>query len=112
MQRRVIYPALRGFQLRCGNRQSIPSSSIANWAAVNAILPSFAEGQTNRPFSRRLLNRHAPCPSHPLPGRVLRSNAREEDDLDQIPTPPAEDEHVARERVLLERLLVASTDVV
>ena len=29
-----IQPALSGVQLRRGDRQSIPSSSIANWAAV------------------------------------------------------------------------------
>ena len=55
-----VYPALSGFQLRCGRRQSIPSSSIANCAGVRAILPSFVDGHTNRPFSRRFENRHAP----------------------------------------------------
>ena len=62
----AIYPALSGFQLRCGARQSMPSSSIASCAAVRAILPSFAAGHTNRPFSRRFENRHAPCPSHQM----------------------------------------------
>jgi len=52
------YPAFSGVQLRCGRRQSIPSSSIASCAGVSAILPSFADGHTNRPFSRRFENRH------------------------------------------------------
>ena len=43
-----------------GIRQSIPSGNIDNCAAVTLILPSFAADHTNRPFSRRLLNRHAP----------------------------------------------------
>jgi len=30
----AVYPALSGFQLRWGNRQSMPSSSIANWGSV------------------------------------------------------------------------------
>ena len=41
-------------------RQSIPSSNIDNCAAVTLTLPSFAAGQTKRPFFNRLLNRHAP----------------------------------------------------
>jgi len=65
-----LHPNSSGFQLRCGIRQSIPSGSIASCAAVSAILPSFADGQTNLPFSSRFENRHAPCPSHPLPGRA------------------------------------------
>lgn len=44
----------------------MPSSSIESWAGVTLILPSFAAGQTNRPFSRRLLKRHAPCASHQM----------------------------------------------
>ena len=58
--KRSIYPAVKGRQVRCGNRQSIPSSSIANCAGVSAILPSLAEGHTNRPFSNRFENRQAP----------------------------------------------------
>lgn len=38
----------------------MPSSSIDNCAGVSAILPSFAEGQTNRPFSSRFMNMQAP----------------------------------------------------
>ena len=41
-------------------RQSIPSNSIDNCAGVSATLPSFAEGQTNRPFSSRFMNMQAP----------------------------------------------------
>ena len=39
------------------------SSNIDSCAAVNDIVPSLACGQMNLPFSRRLLNRHRPCPS-------------------------------------------------
>ena len=39
-----------------------PSSGIASWAGVSAILPSLADGQTKRPFSKRFesepLERH------------------------------------------------------
>ena len=59
-----IYPAVKGRQVRSGKRQSIPSSSIANCAGVSAILPSFADGQTNRPFSSRFENRQAPWLRH------------------------------------------------
>ena len=54
------YPAARGRQVRCGARQSIPSKSIASCAGVRATFPSFAEGQTNRPFSSRFRNMQAP----------------------------------------------------
>ena len=54
------YPAARGRHVRCGARQSIPSRSIASCAGVSATFPSFAEGQTNRPFSSRFRNMHAP----------------------------------------------------
>ena len=70
----------------------MPSRSSANWAGVNATLPSFAEGQTNRPFSNRLENRQAPPLTVPP------------NDLDQIATPSTENEHVAAIRVLLQRL--------
>lgn len=42
-------------------RQSMPSSSIESCAAVSETFPSLAWGQTNRPVSRRLENRQAPC---------------------------------------------------
>ncbi len=58
------YPVFSGRHVRFGIRQSMPSSSIASCAEVRLILPSFAAGQTNRPRSNRLLNRHAPCESH------------------------------------------------
>ena len=70
----LIYPAVKGRQVRCGNRQSMPSSSIANCAGVSAILPSFAAGQTNRHFSNRFKNKHAPCPSHQM--ILIRSPCR------------------------------------
>jgi len=44
----------------------MPSRSIANWAAVRLTLPSLAAGQTNRPRSSRLLNKHAPWLSHQM----------------------------------------------
>ena len=50
----MAYPALAGRQLYCGLRQSIPSSRQASCEAVSDTMPSFAEGQTNRPFSSRL----------------------------------------------------------
>jgi hypothetical protein len=58
--------AVEGRQVRSGNRQSIPSCSIANCAGVSAILPSFAAGQTNRHFSGRFPDRRAPCPFHQM----------------------------------------------
>jgi hypothetical protein len=42
----------------------MPSSSIDNCAGVNATAPFGTLGQTNRPCSRRLANRHIPWPSH------------------------------------------------
>jgi hypothetical protein len=57
-------PASSGRQVRCGIRQSIPSSSIDSWARLSTTTPSSARGQTNRPRSRRLANRHSPSPSH------------------------------------------------
>jgi hypothetical protein len=54
------YPAASGCQVRCGIRQSMPSSSIASCAGVSDTLPSFAEGQTKRPRSKRFTNRQAP----------------------------------------------------
>ncbi len=41
-------------------RQSMPSSNIVSCEADMLILPSFAAGHTKRPFSNRLLNKHAP----------------------------------------------------
>ena len=60
------YPAARGRHVRCGARQSIPSKSIDSCAGVSATFPSFAEGQTNRPFSSRFRNMQAPWPSHQM----------------------------------------------
>ena len=51
-------PAFSGCQVRCGTRQSIPSSSMASCAGISATLPSFAEGQTNRPRSSRFESCH------------------------------------------------------
>ena len=48
-----------------GVRQSRPSSSMASWAAVSDTVPLRARvGHRNRPCSKRLENRHIPCPSH------------------------------------------------
>jgi hypothetical protein len=55
------YPAAEGCQVRCGIRQSMPSSSIASCAGVSDTLPPFAEGQTNLPRSSRFTNMQAPC---------------------------------------------------
>ena len=62
----VDYPAARGRHVRSGARQSMPSSSIDSCAGDKATLPSLAEGQTNRPFSSRFMNMHAPWPSHQI----------------------------------------------
>ena len=60
------YPACVGRHVRCGVRQSMPSNSIDSCAAVRCTFPSLAAGQTNRPFSRRFMKRHAPCVSHQM----------------------------------------------
>ncbi len=52
----------------------MPSSSIASCAGVTVTLPSAGDGQTKRPRSRRLLNKHAPCPSHQM--TLIRSPRR------------------------------------
>ena len=52
----IDHPAVRGFQVFCGMRQSIPSSSIDNCAGLTVTLPSDAAGQTYLPFSKRLEN--------------------------------------------------------
>ena len=67
---------------------------MASCAEDKLIFPSFAAGQTNRPCSSRLENRHAPWLSHPLPGRACL-HAREEDDLEQIATPSPEYKQMA-----------------
>ena len=58
--------AASGRQVRCGIRQSIPSSSIESCAGVTEIVPVFGDGQTKRPRSNRFENRQAPCPSHQM----------------------------------------------
>ena len=58
------HPAVRGRHVRCGARQSIPSSSMESCAGVTLIFPSAGEGQTKRPRSSRFENRHPPWPSH------------------------------------------------
>jgi hypothetical protein len=44
----ISYNADSGHWVSSGRRQSMPSSSIDNWAGVNAILPSVACGQMKR----------------------------------------------------------------
>jgi hypothetical protein len=68
------YPAVSGRQVRCGVRQSMPSSNIANCAGVTETLPSAGDGQTKRPRSSRFENRHAPWPSHQI--TLIRSPRR------------------------------------
>src|SRR5947207_457738 len=53
-----------GSQVRSGRRQSMPSSSIDNCARVSETVPLVACGQTKRPRSSRLANRHNPSPSY------------------------------------------------
>ena len=51
---RCPQPAASGRQVRCGCRQSIPSSSIESIAGVSATTPFCACGQMKRPRSSRL----------------------------------------------------------
>jgi hypothetical protein len=48
-------PASSGRQVRCGIRQSIPSSSIDNCARLSTTIPSSARGQTNRSYGQKLV---------------------------------------------------------
>src|SRR5581483_10840268 len=57
------HPARVGCHVRCGARQSMPSSNIDSCAGVSVTEPSFVTGHTKRPFSSRLANRQKPCPS-------------------------------------------------
>ena len=56
-------PALLGLHVSWGLRQSIPSSMYAICAAEIETAPSFAEGQTNFPRSRRFAYSDNPIPS-------------------------------------------------
>src|SRR5215471_1854153 len=67
-------------------RQSIASTSSANCAGVNVIVPSTIGGQTNLWRSRRLANRHRPLPSQYRPFKIVAAFA-------------AKDEHMAAERI-------------
>jgi hypothetical protein len=60
LQEYINYPAVSGRHVLSGARQSIPSSNIDSCAGVSVTFPVVAEGHTNRPFSKRLENRHAP----------------------------------------------------
>src|SRR5690606_13905605 len=60
----VEHQIARSGAMRSGRRQSILSNSIASCAVVKATLPLVACGQTKRPCSSRLQNRHKPSPSH------------------------------------------------
>src|SRR5580698_9147064 len=60
----MFYTAMLGVAVRIGLRQSMPSSSIESCARLSETTPLSACGQTNRPRSRRLANRHRPSPSH------------------------------------------------
>src|SRR5215467_3024572 len=59
-----IYTVNCGSQVRCGRRQSMPSSSIDNCARVSETVPLSACGQTKRPRSNRFANKHNPSPSN------------------------------------------------
>lgn len=77
------HPAVSGRHVLSGVRQSTPSSNIDSYAGDNITLPAVAEGKTNRPFSKRLENRHAPCLSHQKtltssPRRPRKTNRRPE----------------------------------
>jgi len=58
------YAAWVGRQVRCGRRQSMPSSNIESCAVDKCTAPESACGQIKRPFSKRLMNRHMPSPLH------------------------------------------------
>lgn len=60
VMRAVFDYAMAGAKVRTGMRQSIPSSSIDSCAGVSETLPDSACGQTKRPDSSRLANRHRP----------------------------------------------------
>ena len=60
----VEHQTARTGAVRSGRRQSMPSNSIASCAVVRETLPLVACGQTKRPCSSRLQNRHKPSPSH------------------------------------------------
>ncbi len=53
-----------GCQVRVGILQSMPSSSMDNWAGVNHTAPLSDCGQTKLPFASRLANRYRPSPSY------------------------------------------------
>ncbi len=52
-----------GRQVFWGCRQSIPESRYPSWTGEIDIAPSAGLGHRKRPFSNRLVNRHAPWPS-------------------------------------------------
>ncbi len=60
LRENIDYPTVSGRHVLSGARQSIPSSNIDSCAGDSITFPVVAEGHTNRPFSRRLENRHAP----------------------------------------------------
>ena len=70
----------------------MPSHNIDSCARVNDTVPLVACGHTKRPRSRRFWNRHIPSPSCQI-------------NLTKSPLRPAEDEHLARQRTLLESAL-------
>ena len=88
----VDYPTLSGRHVLCGMRQSMPSSSMDSCAGVMLIFPSFAAGQTNRPFSRRFENKHAPLRNPP-------------DDFEEIAATTTEHEQMPGVRVFSQDLL-------
>jgi hypothetical protein len=59
-----FYTDSSGVCVRCGLRQSMPSSNIDNCARVNETVPLCACGQMKRPRSSRFANKHKPSPSH------------------------------------------------
>ena len=86
----MVQAASSGRCVRTGMRQSMPSSSIDNCAAVSDTLPDVACGQTKRPRSNRLAS-------------SIRPLAVEPQQLEDVAAPATEDEDVAAERVLGER---------
>jgi hypothetical protein len=79
------YPAACGRHVRCGSRQSIPSSKYPSWAGVIVTKPSAGDGQMKRPPLQPLSKQ-----AHPLAVVPQR--------LDQPTAPATEDEQVAAMR--------------
>jgi hypothetical protein len=87
-----FYTDSSGVCVRCGLRQSMPSSNIDNCARVNETVPLCACGQMKRPRSNRFRKQTQAVTVLPQ-------------ELDQIAPPTAEDEDMSGERILFQNRL-------